>query len=55
MNFERMGSAKVWVLFENKDESKRAFDALNNQFFRGRRIYMSFATEYCFDAVFVPF
>jgi len=25
-----MGSAKVWVVFSNPKEAKKAFDALNN-------------------------
>jgi hypothetical protein len=30
INCEIMGSAKVWVVFSNPKEAKKAFDALNN-------------------------
>jgi hypothetical protein len=45
-------SGKIWAVFETPDDSKKAHDALNNRFFRSRRIYLSYASERCFEIMF---
>jgi len=41
------------VVFETPEESEKAFNALKNRFFRERRIYLSFASENCYNVMFI--
>jgi len=51
-NYLFIRTGNVWVMFSTPEESKKAFMALNDRFFRDRHIYLSYKTVKSYHVMF---